>query len=195
MTACLAPAAIVLLGLAPWLIRNYLVFGEVIYECKVGLNMVIGFNDQADGSFSLLGVPDLDSSQFTELQRDHVYRHLAATWISEHPGRSLLLMGRKMILFWNPVPALWGGIVAMGATAWTLSSLVLAAIGLLAGYRRHPGSRFLIYAILAYVLPISLAFSITRFRVPIEAALAIPAGAAVDSLVALVSRWRQIKAH
>jgi Dolichyl-phosphate-mannose-protein mannosyltransferase len=193
--ACLLPAAIVVLGLAPWLIRNYLVFGEVIYEGKVGLNMAVGFNDQADGTFSFRGVPDFDASKFTELQRDHLYMRLASTWISEHPGRSLLLIARKLTLFWNPVPALRGGIVAMGGTAWTLCFLVLAAMGLFLTYRRRAGSRVITYATLAYVLPISLAFSITRFRVPLEAVLAIPAGAAVDHLVHLVPRWRQTRAR
>ncbi|HTO69725.1 MAG TPA: hypothetical protein VMR31_07665 [Myxococcota bacterium] len=183
VAACAPPALLVACALVPWLARNAARFGEPVYESKVGFNMVIGFNDHADGGFALTGVPDLDASRYDERARDRIYRDMATDWIRRHPVRAVALGGEKLARIWNPVPVWEHGPSAWAFATWSIGLLALTALGAALALRTRLEARIVIWVALAYLIPITLAFAVTRFRAPLEPALAILAGAGAEWLV------------
>lgn len=105
-----------LLAILPVTIRNRLASGEwVLISANGGINLHIGNNDRAEGLFR--GATDAldhfgDSSRQEELlerlgrqrgapltarEADRYFTRLALGWIRRHPGRTLLLAGRKLV--------------------------------------------------------------------------------------------------
>jgi len=105
---------IALLLVAPWTVRNFLVFGKFIPVANtVGLNLAKGFNREANGSGSWMDKNYVLDRQFQaitdgialtphyERDVDDVYRASALQFIAANPVRSLVQLPlRKILLFW-----------------------------------------------------------------------------------------------
>jgi hypothetical protein len=170
----LLPLGISVACVAPWLIRNYLAFGSLLYSTKSGLNLLAGFSDTATGGFTLSAVPCLEYPEYTEVSRSAIYRGMAFEWIAAHPGEAVLLVVKKFLLFLNPFPAT---VAVAGPVWWAIGcyNAVLLGVGL-AAIPRALGTahgRLLVCMLLGYSLPVLLTFALTRFRVPVEPTLAV----------------------
>jgi hypothetical protein len=105
---------VALLIVAPWPVRNYLVFGRFIAVANtVGMNLAKGFNPVANGSGAWMDQHYVIDHQFKaitdrvpltvhfESDVDEVYRASAQQFITHHPVRSFVeLPVRKILLFW-----------------------------------------------------------------------------------------------
>ena len=188
LAAGLTAGLVALVAVSPWLVRNYRLWGRLIYHTKSGINLVIGYNDDATGAFSLDAVPRLDPAALDEIQRDALLTRLALGWMAAHPMRSAYLFAKKMVIIWNPVPQAPPGVQRLAALLWSATFLSLAWIGMIRALRRWRSFALPFIVIAAYVLTIALVFSITRFRIPIDGVLAVFAAFGLDLLVRLVYR-------
>ena len=97
----------VLLVCAPWLVRNYLIFGKPLLSTNGGIVLMIGNNPYATGRQiwdenvrSLLG--DLGANEANlfdgrELAREERAKRVASDYLIQHPGRVLLLWPKKLV--------------------------------------------------------------------------------------------------
>lgn len=175
------PLGIAGLCLFPWLGRNLVVFGAPLYATNGGLNLLVGFSEHATGGFTLAGVPCLKYPEYTERARDTIYRAMAMDWIGSHPVQSLWLTIVKLARLVNPFPAGHAGLTFWASGCYNLVFLGAAALGSARGLSSSSAQSRLVWltlvALLGYALPIVFAFAITRFRVPMEPALALLAAA------------------
>ncbi len=93
---------VVILGatilIAPWSIRNYLLFDTpVLVATNGGGNLYRANNPLATGGYTKKGVVDLD--QLGEIEHDREGRRLAMLWIKANPKRFLELVVEKQIRF------------------------------------------------------------------------------------------------
>ena len=97
----------VLLTCAPWLVRNYLIFGKPLLSTNGGIVLMIGNNPYATGRQiwdenirSLLGELGADETELfdgRELAREERAKHVASDYIIHHPGKVLLLWPKKLV--------------------------------------------------------------------------------------------------
>jgi hypothetical protein len=177
-----------MLLLAPWVVRNRLVFEQWIpLRSNLGLELAVSFNDCARAGL----VQNLESGCFARTHPDsgveqaarlarlgepryHAERRAeAVAWIRTHPREAAALVARRMALFWLPSPR--DAIVA----EWWRSTpprryriIVVATLLSLAGlWRAASGSRpawLLLPAILAlYPLVHYLLQFEDRYRYPV----------------------------
>jgi hypothetical protein len=102
------------LGIAPWLVRNYLVFNKVTpITTSFGFNLWRGHNTIASGTgrdvsgVGIWGSDALDQklihlsySQQYEVERDSVFLKEALSFIRQHPGEESILVAKKLFYFW-----------------------------------------------------------------------------------------------
>jgi hypothetical protein len=156
-------AAIFILTLVPWTIRNYRAFGRLMpLRDNFGLELWIGNRAGADeahqypSAFPLIDPTEynqLGELRFMELKQGQAFK-----FIREHPSEFLRLSGRRVVRFWTEPKNSW----------WFAISL-LAWVGLPLALRRDPLVS-LPYSLVMLVFP--LVYYITHtfptYRHPIE---------------------------
>ncbi|MCB8980360.1 MAG: glycosyltransferase family 39 protein [Ardenticatenaceae bacterium] len=103
-----------LLTLSPWVIRNYLVFGQFIpVATNGGFNLAIGFNQYSTGEYignvteTVLGKEydwaayRLKDSNLTEPDIDQALKTAALEFIKENPVRAITLSLPKLLYFYG----------------------------------------------------------------------------------------------
>ncbi len=185
------------LVLSPWLIRNYEVFGRVVFiRDDFGLQLRIGNNKLADGMAIVTLQPNLNKLEFEkfasmgELAYEADCRRLAFEWISQHRGRFVLISLKRFFYYWNGVPrptdshAPWD----FRSSLFLLSS-VLAIWGVGRAVRqKRPGAWLFAGLILTYPAVYYFVFPHARYRHPIEPELFI----LVVFLLSEVRSWRPV---
>lgn len=173
-----------LLTLAPWVLRNYLVLGELIPGTTLaGASLYEANSDPAliagGGPAMHLIRWERETEGMTEVQKDRYYRRKALRWIREHPKEFLTLVVKKQMRFWSPVPnnPLFRG------WKYALPALVSFLVVTLAGVAglflfREPGVAFnYSLALLVYLVLLHSVFvGSIRYRLPLEALFCIHAG-------------------
>jgi len=87
--------------IAPWIVRNWLVFDDVVYiSNNGGVTLMIGNNPYANGTYipfegKVSSLLDLDGSEH-EHEVDSVARDYAISYILEHPVKTLSLWPMKL---------------------------------------------------------------------------------------------------
>jgi hypothetical protein len=182
-----------LLVVGPWMARNAVVLGRFAPKMNLGLELLVGNNDFADGQY---WAPYHTSQSPNELS---LYRKLgeaaygddcmrrARTWIREHPDRFRELTLLRARHFWigtvrppelllgSGTPPDWKGLVKWWAHA---GMGVLGLLGALL-WRGAPGSRWLVTGVvLTYPLVYLVTHATGRYRLPLEPLLTL-AGAAL----------------
>jgi tetratricopeptide (TPR) repeat protein len=189
----------------------------VLIASQGGVNFFIGNNAESDGRTAIVpgtrptwqgGFEDAiamaERAESRELKPSEVDRHFlrrGLTFIVEEPGQAArlfwrkftMLMGagersnNKFIYAWRE----WSPLLKLPVLAgWPL----LLFLGVLGWSRRDgaTGSRPLLLGVcIAYCVSILLFFVNARFRLPVAAIMAIPAGAGLDALVTTIRnrRW------
>ena len=194
------------LVLAPWIVRNYLLFDRLIFvSANTGVNLWIGNNPHADGAYAF--PRDLSNPLFIYFSdalatEDHAYQ-LAFEFMRTQPGAALRLLPAKLFylfnandygLHWNRLsardPAQWGGGVAAFAFVNLVYVMVVLAAGvgivhLLLGPRRarlvYSGLWIALYWTLLH-LPF---FGQDRFVLPLLPVLTMYAGVGIAALLGL----------
>jgi hypothetical protein len=196
----------VLAVLAPWVIRNQQVHGELLLlESSSGLNLWMGHNEHATGTgktrvgvggAAAPGEGGTDDTGFprsdelvaeyraapTEPARDRVLRDAALRAIRENPAREIPLSLRKILYFWTVDPT---SSVARSPAYWAPWAAVLALM--LAGIRdrRAQGNGDpLLGSVLVFATVLAVAFFvIPRLRYPIYPIVFLFAGQGLAALL------------
>jgi hypothetical protein len=168
--------------LAPWLIRNYEVFGRFVFlRDDFGLQFRLGNWKGADGMLMAYLQPNLNKLEFEKFQRmgELAYaadcKRLAFDWIRANPGRFAVVSVKRFFYYWNGVPkatdshAPWDFRNSL-FLAWS----VLSILGLVQALRQKMrGAWFFAGLILTYPTTYYFVFPHARYRHPIEPELII----------------------
>lgn len=170
---------ILLLVATPWLVRNYEVFGKVIFiRDNLPLEMYEANNDQSQGLWTRNEHPGNDPEamrRFQELgelgfmteKREQVHH-----FIHEHPGRFFEFTLERAAYFWiaPPQATIVAGYDLMISRHVNFAlAAVLAFAGLWLTIRnRKPGGFLLACFLLIYPLPYYLVNPFVRYKHPIE---------------------------
>jgi 4-amino-4-deoxy-L-arabinose transferase-like glycosyltransferase len=93
----LYPMAIALvLVLSPWLVRNYLVFGEFALSSNGGVNLMIGNNAEATGAYKYPADQINSGGSKGEFEADHEALRAAAAYIVGNPATTVMNAAKKM---------------------------------------------------------------------------------------------------
>ena len=107
--------------LAPWIVRNYRVFGVPVLSTNGGITLLLGNNPYATGRTPVLGdlnetlslLGDLDPQDprqpfdprqlfdGREIARDHRARQVALDYIRHHPAHAIALWPRKFVVLYR----------------------------------------------------------------------------------------------
>ena len=160
------------LGCAPWAIRNYRVFHQVVLirdslgmELYVSNNDCAGFSQDANiaSGCHALTHPTRSLAEAELLARTGEVRYnqyrlaTAMDWIRTHPRRFAALTGRRIAAFWLPADSL----PIMAITCLSLAGFVLMAM------RRIPALAFIAAVMALYPLIYYVVQYIPRYRYPI----------------------------
>src|SRR5205809_1780245 len=181
--AGVAAASIIFFAcIAPWLIRNYRTFGQVVFlRSNFGAELRIGNGPGANGTWMEYLHPTQNVFEMERYRRmgEMAYvkerKREAIDFIRQDYGRFIGLSVKRFIYYWGGVPRqeniAW---VAPTKNALFLLSSALAFWGLARALRKHrPGAWLFFWLILCYPLVYYVTFPHARYRHPIEPELTI----------------------
>jgi hypothetical protein len=167
-----AASAIFWICLTPWLVRNYLAFGEpLMIRSGFGSNLRAGNNPEAQGwwviSYTYNNPILLEQyKSMGEVAYVAEQGRLARKWISENPGRFLALSVRRFAFFWFGFPH--QGIGRLLNLCYAAYFACIVGGLALAAKRRMQGLFPLATMIAVYPLTYYITFPQPRYRHPIE---------------------------
>jgi hypothetical protein len=167
LAGSLALTACVVVCLAPWVVRNYRLFGGFVpVRSNFGLELWLGNNPRANGRTFPTAWDDPNSvnhqlhpfanreerarlASMGEVAYSKTKQRQALDWIAGHPGTFAGLTLERCRLFWFPPPDLWSPSTgARALRAGTSSLLTLGMIAaLIAAFVRRAPARWLLLAI------------------------------------------------
>jgi 4-amino-4-deoxy-L-arabinose transferase-like glycosyltransferase len=110
VTGIVLSSAIFFLVLAPWLVRNYEVFGRFVFlRDDFGLQFRLGNGKGAEGMLMAYLQPNLNKLEFERFKRmgELAYaedcKRLAFEWVRENPGRFAIVSLKRFFYYWNGV--------------------------------------------------------------------------------------------
>jgi 4-amino-4-deoxy-L-arabinose transferase-like glycosyltransferase len=179
------------LSISPWVIRNYLVFGQfALVKSNLGNELFKGNNEHATGHFTaregdaLTEAERLYLRQSDELARNRFLLLKALTFIKEHPVSFARLTVSRFIYYWTFTErSIRKILVPLLAYAGVLT---LAVVGIMLS--RSNGKEFQLVLIFLLSFPIPYYFTIVglfRYRFPLEPLLMIFAAYTLER-----SAWR-----
>ncbi len=197
--AAKSAAAVVLISLAivaPWTVRNYVTFHEFIPTAtgEEGIVLLGAYNNMVlePGPFQgiwirpTLSNPGVANRYYTsDSQQNQVYTSYAVQWIESHLNDMPYLLGMHFIKMWTPATPeadlaidqfptrLSSRIVWAMIDTMSIPLFILAALGLLATWRKWR-ELLIIYLMIALTVAECLYFyGCSRFRAPIEPMLVL----------------------
>jgi 4-amino-4-deoxy-L-arabinose transferase-like glycosyltransferase len=203
--------AVACLTVAPWMIRNSLAVGSFTLNTNSGMNMFIGNNPEANGSYIMTADMESRLPPTGEVARARVAEHLAWTYLRENSRHSIDMLGRKLAFLWSTDAALWIHYdsprdhvsVSEQLRSMPVWRLLLVAVPYIllvgcgiSGYYlvRHFDDRGLfLLATALYMGAILLAYGTARYHFPLMPGLLIGAGALVRPQVWISTPpWRRL---
>lgn len=178
-------AALFLLGtclaVAPWTIRNAVVFGTFVpVSTNSGINLLLGNSPNAGPSSGT----NADVSSYRreaaarhldEVERDIYFRSAALRWISDHPTKAVTLYAAKVLNHFNYENQLatkresksWKFLL-VAATYYPMLLAVIAGtlLGLRSGFNEFERALLLVYFLAPFLFAIF--FTRLRFRIPLD---------------------------
>jgi len=200
----LASSLVFLVGIAPWTIRNYVVFHKLIpFRSNFGLELWLGNNPGVPDSWSPWLHPNDDPSEaakygrMTEIPYMQLKQQEALQFMSSHPLDTLnftlhrfannwLGMDQSPADVWNHVP-LQVKLIVLGNCLFPLLSL----LGLLLAYReKNYGVVPLAFVMLFFPMVFYITHASTRYRHPMDPVMLVLVVYGVVYPVAyLAKRW------
>lgn len=179
-----AASALIVMAIcvAPWLLRNYLVFGRFVFiRDDFALQLRLGNGPYANGFSRVYLQPNLNVYELErfrrlgELQYAEACQRDAANFIREDPGRFLALSAKRFVYYWAGVPKPDEGaaLTALRSSLF-LASSVLALWGLgRALYKHTCGAWLFVLLLLSYPAVYYFVYPHARYRHVIEPELLI----------------------
>jgi hypothetical protein len=170
-------AAIMVACIAPWLIRDYRVFGTFIFiRSNLGAELRMGNSEAAQGLWMWWIHPSQDAAELDRVARmgevnyARARKQEALRFIAAHPSRFLWLCARRFAFYWAGTPRNYEyGFGSRARTALFVLSSAMAAWGLALALRnRRPGAWLLAAVVLIYPAIYYVTFPHPRYRHPIE---------------------------
>ncbi|MCX6600918.1 MAG: glycosyltransferase family 39 protein [bacterium] len=214
LRAALILGAACLLVVLPWMVRNYFAVGRFALNTNGGINMYIGNNPRANGSYLFDGEHErlLPPAEAGEAARDRAAAGLALAFVREHPREALRLWERKFGFFWATDMTQWihyfwdpsgPPSVSKRLRAMPVARLALLAVpymlmvllGISGFYlvRHFPARGLLLLQIFLLLLACFVTYGTPRYRYPVMPALVIGAGALWRSHVWVSAPpWRRL---
>lgn len=198
LRAALILGAACLLVVLPWMVRNNFTVGRFALNTNGGMNMYIGNNPRANGSYLFDEEHErlLPPAEAGETARDRAAAGLALAFVREHPRDALRLWGRKFAFFWATDMTQWihyfwdpsgPPSVSKRLRAMPVARLALLAVpymlivllGISGFYlvRHFPARGLLLLQIFLLLLACFVTYGTPRYRYPLMPALLIGAGA------------------
>ena len=168
--------------ITPWLVRNYQVFGKLIFiRDNFGAELRLGNGEGADGTWMEYLHPTQDVyamrqyQSMGELTYIAMRKQQALDYIRADYGRFLALCLKRFVYFWagapRPAQNWWS---AQLKNSLFLASSVLMFWGLGRALRqRRPGARLFFWLIVSYTAIYYVVFPNPRYRHPIEPEITI----------------------
>jgi len=168
-------------AIAPWLVRNYEVFGRVFLRSNFGAELRLGNGPGADGTWMDYLHPSknlFEEGRYRSMgELDYVYelKWEAIKYIREDPTRFAGLCLKRFIYYWAGPPKASDNLVAVYfGNSLFLASSILGFWGLgLALRKRKAGAWLFAGLMLFYPLVYYFVFTLPRYRHPIEPELLI----------------------
>jgi 4-amino-4-deoxy-L-arabinose transferase-like glycosyltransferase len=188
----------------PWMARNQRVLGNFALRTNLGVEVMVGNNDDATGRFEIGHHPSNSAAQFEryremgEVAYSTWAMHEGQHWIREHPARFVGLTLRRMQFFWlgeDPItdPRTDNGRrAATDLKSWIkfLPFFALGVLGLAGAVivaRRRFEGRALLSILVLFPLAYYVTHALERYRFPIDPILLLSASVLV---IAVVDRRR-----
>ena len=168
--------------IAPWMVRNYEVFGKVIFiRSNFGAELRLGNGPGADGTWMSYAHPSKNIVEFRRYQDlgETAYiaerKREATAFIREDWTRFGWLCLKRFVYYWNGLPKTSANpVLAPFANSVFLASSVLAFWGLARALRqRQSGAWLFLWLTLCYPAVYYLVYPHPRYRHPIEPDLLI----------------------
>jgi 4-amino-4-deoxy-L-arabinose transferase-like glycosyltransferase len=168
--------------IAPWVVRNYSVFGNLIFiRSNFGAELRLGNGPGANGTWMDYLHPTKNVFEMHRYQElgELAYvaerKREAMAYIREDYARFASLSLRRLIYYWGGLPkASENPVLGFFRNSLFIASSVLAFWGLGRALRKHqPGAWLFFWLILSYPLVYYFVFPHPRYRHPIEPELGI----------------------
>ncbi len=183
--------ATIAIVVAPWLIRNYIVFGKPMLSTNGGRNLWLGNNPESTiNSGSDIPMPaalQLRIDAASEIDADAIYNEVAINHIKSDPLHYVVLTIHKALAFWrfDPSPTTDGypryknlySIVSILSFA-PIFFLALAGLWLANPSQRRIMLLWILYAV-AFTMLHAVYITKVRFRLPLDYFLILMAGSAI----------------
>ena len=180
-----------LICLLPWTFRNYRIHGEVVYvSTNGGLNLLKGNNPEATSlpapASYLESVRSEMPPELSEVESDRWYRGRALSFMSDNPGRYLVLALARAVEWTVPAHVIEPG------SGWPVTFGVVFPFAILGSvyvlYRRRTVSQILILVSAIAAPSILVGYPGPWFRAPAMPLLAALAGVGLAALVGWTAR-------
>jgi 4-amino-4-deoxy-L-arabinose transferase-like glycosyltransferase len=203
--ACVTLVVVIILVLVPWIIRNFVVFGEFIWiSTNGGVTFWAGNNALATGGWiepspatwvgpdpptDLRGWPGLK-----ETESEARFRSAALDWIRSHPGAFLRLLPRKLIRAWglnfgNEARSMNLPLVIQVPYYFFLG---ICIIGFILSFKKWKLALILYLPIIVSILTTLVYYGSTRQSAITALSLVIFAALACDKALATANRRREV---
>ena len=168
--------------IAPWLVRNYQVFGQPVFiRSNFGAELRLGNGPGANGTWMSYVHPSQNVVEFRRYQEMGEFAYVAerkreaVQFIGEDWGRFVWISIKRFIYYWGGLPrSSQIPFLAPFKNSFFLASSVLAFWGLgLALRKRKPAAWLFFWLILLYPTVYYFVFPHPRYRHPIEPELGI----------------------
>jgi 4-amino-4-deoxy-L-arabinose transferase-like glycosyltransferase len=170
------------IALAPWVMRNYEVFGRFVFlRDDFGLQFRLGNWKGADGMLMAYLQPNLNRGELEKFRSMGEYAYAedckreAFDWVRENPGRFAVISLKRFFYYWNGVPRATSSTSLVDfRTSAFLATSVLTLWGLGRAVRKKiPGAWLFAGLILTYPTVYYFVYPHARYRHPIEPELVI----------------------
>lgn len=188
-----------LLAVSPWCVRNLVVLGTPAIRTNLGVELMVGNNDDATGGFNALAHPSQSEeeheryAQLGEIDYAALGMQRFRAWLRANPGRFAELTARRFMFYWFGRPPThvdhWDQDASVKADlrSWIRFGLQLllgvAALVGLAVYRGPREQRVLLRGVLLlYPVIYGLTHVLARYRFPIEPMMMLASAALICRL-------------
>jgi 4-amino-4-deoxy-L-arabinose transferase-like glycosyltransferase len=166
--------------IAPWLIRNYEVFGKFVFiRSNFGAELRLGNGPGADGSWMFYLHPTQNTLELQKYEQmgEMAYvaerKREAMDFIRAHYPRFAWLSFKRFVYYWAGRPRSSESSILIDNSAF-LASSVLAFLGLCRALRkRRTGALLFFWLLLCYPAVYYFVYPHSRYRHPIEPEMAI----------------------
>jgi len=190
------------IGLVPWTIRNYVVFGKFIpLRSNFGLELWLGNNPNVTDTWSATFHPNDDPVEMAKYVRmgEIAYmaekQHEAFVFMRTHPVETVNFVFHRFVQTWldeseSPVD-IWSNasLLIRVIVVWNILLTLMTFLGALFVYRtRRPEAFPFVAAVLIFPLIFYLTHSSLRYRFPIDPIIVVLSVFGTSSLISLALR-------